>query len=80
MSKDFLLEIGLEEMPAKYISDSAKQLENRATEWFEEQKIEHGEVMSFQSPRRLAVLVKDVSDKQADRVEEAKGPAKKNCI
>lgn len=77
MSKDFLLEIGLEEMPAKYISDSAKQLENRATEWFEEQKIEHGEVMSFQSPRRLAVLVKDVSDKQADRVEEAKGPAKK---
>ncbi|MHC5251782.1 glycine--tRNA ligase subunit beta [Listeria kieliensis] len=77
MSKDFLLEIGLEEMPAKYISDSAKQLEKRATEWFEEKKIEHGEVISFQSPRRLAVLVKEVSEKQADRIEEAKGPAKK---
>lgn len=77
MNKDFLLEIGLEEMPAKYITDSLKQLEERTANWFLEQKIEHGEILSFQSPRRLAVLVKDVAEKQADRVEEAKGPAKK---
>lgn len=38
MNKDFLLEIGLEEMPAKYITASAKQLKERATEWFKEKK------------------------------------------
>jgi glycyl-tRNA synthetase beta chain len=77
MNKDFLLEIGLEEMPAKYITASAKQLKERATEWFKEKKIEVSNIETYSSPRRLTILAKDVAIKQEDQIEEAKGPAKK---
>lgn len=77
MNKDFLLEIGLEEMPAKYITASAKQLKERATEWFKEKKIAISDIETYSSPRRLTILAKDVAIKQEDQIEEAKGPAKK---
>ncbi|EMG27630.1 glycyl-tRNA ligase subunit beta [Listeria fleischmannii 1991] len=77
MNKDFLLEIGLEEMPAKYITASAKQLKERATEWFKEKKIAVSDIETYSSPRRLTILAKDVAIKQEDQIEEAKGPAKK---
>lgn len=77
MNKDFLLEIGLEEMPAKYITASAKQLKERATEWFKEKKIAVSNIETYSSPRRLTILAKDVAIKQEDQIEEAKGPAKK---
>ncbi|XHI71685.1 hypothetical protein U1120_01680 [Listeria monocytogenes] len=38
MSKDFLLEIGLEEMPAQYVSSSVLQLEKRVTDWLTEKR------------------------------------------
>ncbi|MGE6629268.1 glycine--tRNA ligase subunit beta [Bacillus sp. NPDC077027] len=81
MSKqDVLLEIGLEEMPARFMPESTKQLGNKVTEWFLSQNISFGEVALFNSPRRLAVLVKDVAEKQEDIKEEAKGPAKKIAL
>ncbi|MCY9070989.1 glycine--tRNA ligase subunit beta, partial [Bacillus inaquosorum] len=45
-----------------------------------EKNINHGEVKLFNTPRRLAVFVKDVAEKQADIKEEAKGPAKKIAL
>lgn len=79
MSKDFLLEIGLEEMPAKYITASVKQLQERVEKWLAENDLEYKTTEVYSSPRRLSVIVKDLAEKQADRVEESKGPAKKNC-
>ncbi|MBA3925242.1 glycine--tRNA ligase subunit beta [Listeria rustica] len=77
MSKDFLLEIGLEEMPAKYITASVKQLQERVEKWLAENDLEYKTTEVYSSPRRLSVIVKDLAEKQADRVEESKGPAKK---
>ncbi|MBC1501150.1 glycine--tRNA ligase subunit beta [Listeria weihenstephanensis] len=77
MSKDFLLEIGLEEMPAKYITASVKQLQERIEKWLAENDLEYKTTEVYSSPRRLSVIVKDLAEKQADRVEESKGPAKK---
>ncbi|WP_239253981.1 glycine--tRNA ligase subunit beta [Listeria ilorinensis] len=77
MSKDLLLEIGLEEMPAQYVSASVAQLRKRLEDWLDEERISYGSVKCFSTPRRLAVLVQEVAVRQADRVEEAKGPAKK---
>ncbi len=78
MSKqDLLLEIGLEEMPARFLHDSMVQLGEKLTGWLAEKNIAHGEVKLFNTPRRLAVYIKDVAEKQADIQEEAKGPAKK---
>ncbi|WP_144460182.1 glycine--tRNA ligase subunit beta [Siminovitchia fortis] len=75
--RDLLLEIGLEEMPARFIHGSIQQLEEKIRNWLDENGIEHGRLYPFSTPRRLAVLVKDVAEAQQDTEEEAKGPAKK---
>ncbi|WP_271002735.1 glycine--tRNA ligase subunit beta [Listeria seeligeri] len=80
MSKDFLLEIGLEEMPAQYVTISVEQLKKRMRDWLEENQIAFSEIKTFSSPRRLTVLVEDMAEEQANRVEEAKGPAKKIAL
>lgn len=80
MAKDLLLEIGLEEMPARYVSSSIKQLEEKIEKWFYEHKIAYNVIQSFSTPRRLAILVTDVAEAQEDITEEAKGPAKKIAI
>ncbi|EAF0284534.1 glycine--tRNA ligase subunit beta, partial [Listeria monocytogenes] len=80
MSKDFLLEIGLEEMPAKYVTSSVLQLEKRVTDWLKDNQIEFKEIKTYSTPRRLTVLVEEMAEEQANRVEEAKGPAKKIAL
>ncbi|MCM3586299.1 glycine--tRNA ligase subunit beta [Mesobacillus maritimus] len=81
MSKrNLLIEIGLEEMPARFIDDSINQLASKLESWLSNQKIAFNEVQSFATPRRLAVLVTDVAERQEDIHEEAKGPAKKIAL
>ncbi|MDM5452821.1 glycine--tRNA ligase subunit beta [Peribacillus simplex] len=81
MSKrDLLLEIGLEELPARFVTASMKQLSDKVQKWLTEKVIEFGEVEAFSTPRRLAILVKDVEESQKDIEEEAKGPAKKIAL
>ncbi|MDV7765160.1 glycine--tRNA ligase subunit beta [Peribacillus sp. CSMR9] len=81
MSKrDLLLEIGLEELPARFVTASMKQLSDKVQKWLTEKAIEFGEVEAFSTPRRLAILVKDVEESQKDIEEEAKGPAKKIAL
>ncbi|MFD0586745.1 glycine--tRNA ligase subunit beta [Paenibacillus sp. GCM10027627] len=77
MTKDLLLEIGLEEVPARFVRGAMNQLKDKVEKWLTESRIEHGAVESFATPRRLAVLVRDVADKQSDSNEEAKGPSRK---
>ncbi|KRL04316.1 glycine--tRNA ligase subunit beta [Liquorilactobacillus oeni] len=80
MSHTFLLEIGLEEIPAHVVTPSAKQLAERLTAFFKEERLTFGTIVSFSTPRRLAVKVENLADKQADIEEEAKGPAKKIAL
>lgn len=80
MSKDFLLEIGLEEMPAQYVTSSVLQLEKRVTDWLTENKIEFGEIKTYSTPRRLTVLVEGMAEEQANRVEEAKRSSEKKLL
>lgn len=75
--KDLLLEIGLEEMPARFVTNSINQLSDRVKVWLTEKKISFDKIKAFSSPRRLAVLVEGVNEAQEDIHEEAKGPAKK---
>lgn len=81
MSKrDLLLEIGLEELPARFVTASMNQLSDKVQKWLTEKAIEFGTVEAFSTPRRLAILVKDVEESQKDIEEEAKGPAKKIAL
>lgn len=78
MSKrDLLLEIGLEEMPARFVTASMKQLSDKVQKWLKEKAIEFGAVEAFSTPRRLAILVKDVSESQKISKKKQKDQLKK---
>ena len=81
MSKhDLLLELGLEELPARFVTDAMNQLSLKVTNWLKDKNITFGEVNVFSTPRRLAVQIEGVAAKQEDIEEEAKGPAKKIAL
>lgn len=75
--RDLLLEIGLEELPAQYVLRSEKQLAERVTTFLTEARVQFGAITVYSTPRRLAVLVKDVEENQQDLTETLRGPAKK---
>lgn len=77
MSKDFLLEIGLEELPARFVTPSMQQLEAKVKEWLKAERLEYKQIAAYATPRRLALVIEQLSETQPDIEEEAKGPAKK---
>ncbi|OUM99438.1 MAG: glycine--tRNA ligase subunit beta [Paenibacillaceae bacterium ZCTH02-B3] len=77
MPKDLLLEIGLEEMPARYARGAMDELRENTLKWLEESRLAHAGVEAYATPRRLAVLVRNLADRQADASEEVRGPARR---
>jgi len=77
---ELLLEIGLEEMPARFVLQSEAQLKERVTTFLNEARITFDAIESFSTPRRLAVLVTGMSERQADLEETLKGPAKRIAV
>ncbi len=80
---DFLLEIGLEEVPARMVAAAEAELLRRVVALLERERL-LGErfvlgegAVSFSSPRRLAVVVTGVLERQPDAVEVLNGPAVK---
>ncbi|WP_223896550.1 glycine--tRNA ligase subunit beta [Lactobacillus huangpiensis] len=80
MAKDYLFEIGIEEMPAHVVGKSVKQLAERTEKFLKENKLKFKCIKTFSTPRRLTVLVEELSEKQADIDEIKKGPAKKIAL
>lgn len=78
--KDLLLEIGLEEMPARFVTNSMNQLSDKVQAWLLEKNISFENIQAYSSPRRLAVVVEGMNETQEDIHEEAKGPAKKIAL
>ena len=77
MANDFLLELGTEEIPAKFSPGAMTQLEEQARKRFAELRIPFTELKIFATPRRLALLVTGLEEKQEDLSTEVKGPAVK---
>ena len=77
MAKDLLLEIGTEEVPAHVMPGVLAQLKERAGKAFQENRIAFASVRTLGTPRRMALLVKDLAEKQADVTSENRGPSVK---
>ena len=77
MSKNLLLEIGTEEMPANIMSGVVDQLKALAASQFEAHRIAAETITIYATPRRLAVLVKDAADRQPDEEVKNRGPSVK---
>ncbi|MDR2977285.1 MAG: glycine--tRNA ligase subunit beta [Streptococcaceae bacterium] len=74
---NYLLEIGLEEMPAHLVTPAVEQLETRMTAFLQENRVDFTRILKFSTPRRLAVLVEGIAEKSQAMDEEVKGPAAK---
>lgn len=73
--KDFLVEIGTEELPPKALKRLMIAFGEGVKEGLAKADLVRGEVQFFATPRRLAVLVKDLSAAQPDKEAERRGPA-----
>ncbi|MDP4126980.1 MAG: glycine--tRNA ligase subunit beta [Bacillota bacterium] len=77
MANDFLLEIGTEEIPAKFSPGAMTQLKEQARKKLAELRLNYADMNVFATPRRLALLVAGLDEKQQDLLMEVKGPAVK---
>lgn len=80
MKNYLLFEIGVEELPARYVNSAMDQLKTNIVKSFNENRITFDEVNVYSTPRRLTVIVNNICEKQSDLEEEVKGPAKRIAV
>ena len=73
--RDFLFEIGTEEMPSAPLMNAAKQLDKLVSQALDASGLAHGEIRIVSSPRRLAAIVSDVATETEAVHEVKRGPA-----
>lgn len=76
MSK-YLLEVGCEELPYKFIPSAIQQLKTGFENFLNSNKVEFEDVKVYATPRRLAVIVSGLEKESKDEVKIVKGPIKK---
>ncbi|OCG37722.1 glycine--tRNA ligase subunit beta [Gilliamella apicola] len=75
MQKTFLVEIGTEELPPKSLRTLAESFAANFIQQLDNANLEHGEVLWYASPRRLALKVLNLNDTQPDSQIVKRGPA-----
>lgn len=76
MSK-YLLEVGTEELPYKFIPSAIEQLNKGFTTFLNDNKVKFSDVKVYATPRRLAVIVGGLGNKTEDEEKIVKGPIAK---
>lgn len=74
MPADLLFEIGCEEIPAKMLSRALADLPAAVKAKLDAARLEHKAIKALGTPRRLAVIVKGLAERQPDLREEVVGP------
>lgn len=80
MNKYLLFEVGVEELPSRFVSSTLQQIKSNLTKMLSENRIEFNEIDTYGTPRRLTFIVKGISDRQSNLEEEVKGPSKKIAL
>ena len=71
---NYLLEVGVEELPASFVPSAIAQWQTLIPKSLKSEFLTPEAIETYGTPRRLAVLIKGLPSKQADREEEIKGP------
>ena len=72
---DFLFEIGLEELPSRYVDKAEADLKKITEDELKAERISFSEIESFSTPRRVAVIIKNIAEKQEDLDKKSIGPS-----
>ena len=75
MSKDLLLEIGTEEVPAHVMPHLLADLKRLAGDVFAERRLAYDSLRTIGTPRRTALLVTGLAERQEDISTETRGPS-----
>ncbi len=70
----YLLEIGTEELPYKFVNSGIVQLKNAFENLLKENQIGFSDIKYFSTPRRLTLIIEGFETKQPDTVKTVKGP------
>ena len=70
----YLLEIGTEELPYKFVNSGIVQLKNAFEKLLNENQIKFSDIKYFSTPRRLTLIIEGFEEKQPDTVKTVKGP------
>lgn len=73
-TRDFLLEIGCEEMPSAPLMKAQEQLGKLMERGLKDAGLAHGDVRTISTPRRLAVIVSDCATATEEINEVVRGP------
>ncbi|WP_102337476.1 glycine--tRNA ligase subunit beta [Collinsella provencensis] len=76
-TRDFLLELGVEEMPSAPLNNAVSQMKTLVVKGLDEAGLAHGDVRIISSPRRLAALVSDVAEATEEIHSVLRGPSAK---
>ena len=76
-TRDFLFELGVEEMPSAPLNNAVKQLKTLISKGLDDAGLVHGDVRIISSPRRLAALVLDVAEATEEIHSVLRGPSAK---
>ncbi|KAI5082111.1 hypothetical protein GOP47_0001854 [Adiantum capillus-veneris] len=74
LARTFVLEIGSEELPSQDVSSSIKQLEEAIQACLKAQRLKHGSISIFGTPRRIVVTVEELASMQDEMEKEIRGP------
>ena len=74
---NYLLEIGVEEIPSDYVKNTKKQLEEKFRKLIEENKLTCEEVQVESTPRRFAIFLKNINADTEEKTISVKGPSVK---
>ena len=77
MTNDLLLEIGTEEIPARFVPNALESMATLLKNAMEENRIVFKGIRTFGTPRRLVLSAEAMDEKQADTVLETIGPSKR---
>ena len=72
----YLLEVGTEELPYKFIPQAIEQLKSGFTNFLTDNKVKYTDIKVYATPRRLAVIIDGLDNKTADEEKIIKGPIK----
>jgi len=76
MGSEFLLEIGTEEIPARFIPPVLEEMAAAFRKKLAQERLEAGEIVTWGTPRRLTLVVRDMAAVQAEVAQEIVGPPK----
>ena len=73
----YLLEIGTEELPYKFIPSAMEQLKEQFYKKLEDNRVKFENIITYGAPRRLCVIIEGLTESQPDLIKKIKGPPAK---